>query len=56
LIGTGTYLAPAAYLVAFALVAAVVLFKFLPETRGRSLVNETSAVAAEQAQLVGSAA
>ena len=56
LIRTGSYLAPAAYLVAFALVAAVVLFKFLPETRGRSLVSETSAVAAEQAQLVGSAA
>jgi MFS transporter, MHS family, proline/betaine transporter len=56
LIRTGSYLAPAAYLVAFALVAAVVLFKFLPETRGRSLVSETSAVAAEQAHLVGSAA
>jgi MHS family proline/betaine transporter-like MFS transporter len=51
LTGTGTWVGPAAYLATFALVATVVLAKFLPETHGRSLTNETAAVAAaEQAE------
>jgi MHS family proline/betaine transporter-like MFS transporter len=56
LTGTGSWIGPAAYLVTFAVIAAVVLAKFLPETRGRSLTNETAAVAAaEQADQLESA-